>query len=84
MKTEILNLAAAVDQAGAMHIASILQSVPGVSRVAISTAAGRVTVDFDGDRTSGQELHALLERAGCDTKNSSHAERGMCCGSCGG
>lgn len=85
MKTEILEFAGAIDQGLAMNIARVLQSVRGVSRVAISTEAARVTVDFDDDLTSPQELRTLVQRAGLAEKvKASHAERGMCCGSCGG
>jgi copper chaperone len=82
MKNENLSLAGALDQASAMEAAKVLNSIKGVSKVAITTATGTINVSFDDEITSLQEVRAALERAGFGAKRSGHGE-GMCCGSCG-
>lgn len=84
MKTETLELAGPLQQEQAMNIAQALKAVEGVSRVAISTTSGRVTIDFEDGATSIQELGNIVQQAGQRVRKEGHAERGMCCGSCGG
>ena len=84
MKSETLSLSGALDEAGAMTVARVLNAVPGVSKVAIATTDAKIAVDFDADVTSLQELRAILTRAGVGLKRAAHGTEGMCCGSCGG
>lgn len=83
MKSETLNLLGTLDEAAAMVIARVLNAVKGVNKVAIVTADPSVSIDFDDEVTSVQELRAALQQAGFSLKRS-HGEAGMCCGSCGG
>ncbi|WP_136417670.1 MULTISPECIES: copper chaperone [Oxalobacteraceae] len=84
MKSETLSLAGALDEAGALIVARVLNSVKGVSKVGIETAAAKINIDFDDDVTSLQELRTTLQQAGVTLKKVAHGEEGMCCGSCGG
>lgn len=83
MKSETLSLTGAVDEARAMEIARVLNAVKGVNKIAISTANSSVSVDFNDDLTSVQELRATLEKSGLGKAKPAHGEEGMCCGSCG-
>jgi copper chaperone CopZ len=83
MKSETLQLAAALDESNALNVARVLNTVNGVSKVAISTAGQSVNVDFDDDVTSAQELRTVLHQAGFSVKKAAHGDGGMCCGSCG-
>lgn len=83
MKSEILQLSGALNEASAINVAQALNGVKGVSKVAIATASASVAVDFDDGITSAQELRAILQQAGFGLKKA-HGEQGMCCGSCGG
>lgn len=83
MKSETLQLSGTLDEAVAMNLARALNAVSGVSKVAIATASASVTVDYDDEATSPQELRAALQQAGFGVKRA-HGEAGMCCGSCGG
>lgn len=82
MRSETLSLAGTLNEAQAMQVATALNAVKGVSRIAVSTTNGAVSVDFDDEVTSAQELRAALQRAGLGVKRA-HGEEGMCCGSCG-
>ncbi|HJV72826.1 MAG TPA: copper chaperone [Noviherbaspirillum sp.] len=82
MKSEILQLAGTLDEATAMNVAQVLNTVKGVNKVAISTAGASVDINFNEDITSSQELRAVLHQAGFAVKKA-HGEGGMCCGSCG-
>lgn len=84
MKSETLELAGELDEAHAMELARALKTVNGVRKIAISTEAASVDIDFDGDVTSTQELRVVLQRAGFGLKKAAHGEQGSCCGSCGG
>lgn len=84
MKSETLSLAGALDEAGAMTVARVLNGVPGVSKVAIASADAKIAIDFDADVTSLQELRTVLTRAGVGLKKVAHGTEGSCCGSCGG
>ncbi|HJV84256.1 MAG TPA: hypothetical protein VJ698_02185 [Noviherbaspirillum sp.] len=83
MKSETLSLSGALDEAGAMTVARVLNAVKGVSKVAIATADAKINIDFDDDVTSLQELRTTLTQAGVSLKKVAHGEEGMCCGSCG-
>ncbi|HEY0843979.1 MAG TPA: heavy-metal-associated domain-containing protein [Noviherbaspirillum sp.] len=83
MKSETLQLLGTLDEASAMNAAKALQAVNGVSKVAVSTADASISVNFDDEATSTQELRRSLQQAGFALKRPAHAE-GMCCGSCGG
>lgn len=83
MKSEILQLAGTLDEATAMNVAQVLNTVNGVNKVAISTAGASVDINFNEDQTSLQELRAVLHQAGFAVKKAAHGEGGMCCGSCG-
>ncbi|QAU33131.1 hypothetical protein [Janthinobacterium sp. 17J80-10] len=84
MKSETLTLASPLNEAGALQAAQLLNSMSGVSKVAITTAAGAIDVAFDENLTSVQELRTVLQKAGLRVKPLAHGEAGMCCGSCGG
>ena len=84
MKSETLKLASPLNESGALQAAQILNSLNGVSKVAIATAAGAVDVAFDENLTSAQELRAVLQKAGFRIKPVAHGEAGTCCGGCGG
>lgn len=84
MKSEKLSLSNALDETSAMEAARVLNSIKGVSKVAITTVTGSIDVSFDDDVTSLQEVRAALQQAGFGVKRSAHGEEGMCCGSCGG
>ncbi|HCY63839.1 MAG TPA: hypothetical protein DHV59_13640 [Oxalobacteraceae bacterium] len=84
MKAETLRLSSALDESGAMEIARVLNTLSGVSKVAIATATGAIDVSYDENLTSMQEVRAVLQKAGLAAKRSEHGEEGMCCGSCGG
>lgn len=83
MKTENLSLSGVLDEASAMAAAKVLNSINGVSKVAITTATATINVSFDDEITSIQEVRAALQNAGFGAKRRSHGEEGMCCGSCG-
>ena len=83
MKTENLSFISPLDETRAMDAARVLNSINGVSKVAITTASGTVNVGFDDDVTSIQEVRTALLKAGFAVKRSGHGEEGMCCGSCG-
>ena len=83
MKSETLPLIGAVDEARAMEIARVLNAVNGVSKIAISTSDSSVSIDFNDDVTSVQELRTTLQKAGFGKAKPAHGEEGMCCGSCG-
>lgn len=83
MKTENLILSGSLDQTSAMEAAKALNSINGVSKVAITTATATINVSFDEELTSIQEVHAALQNAGIGVKRRGHGEEGMCCGSCG-
>lgn len=82
MKSEILSFLSPLDNEGSANAARALSAVNGVLKV--SADAATVTIDFDDDVTSIQELRTTLQRAGVRVKKSAHGEEGMCCGSCGG
>ncbi|NEX61061.1 heavy-metal-associated domain-containing protein [Noviherbaspirillum galbum] len=83
MRSVLIQLADTLDQTSASTLANALSTVPGIGKVAISTAANNVQVEFDADVTSAQELRAVISRAGFGTTH--HAAReGSCCGGCGG
>lgn len=84
MKAETLQLSSALDDSRAQVIASVLNTVGGVNKVAISTATGAVEVAYDENITSMQEIRTVLQKAGLTAKRAEHGEEGMCCGSCGG
>ena len=84
MKSETLQLVGTLDETTAMNVARVLNTVDGVSKVAFSTAAASVNVDFDEHVTSRQELSTALHRSGFGVKKAAHGEEGSCCGSCGG
>lgn len=84
MKAETLQLSSALDESRAQVIASVLNTVGGVNKVAISTATGAVEVAYDENITSMQEIRTVLQKAGLAAKRAEHGEEGMCCGSCGG
>ncbi|GIZ50179.1 heavy-metal-associated domain-containing protein [Noviherbaspirillum aridicola] len=83
MKTGTIDMASPMDETSAQQAAAVLQKVAGLTKIAISTASGRIAVDYDGEQTSVQEMRALLQRAGFTLKPGGHGEGG-CCGSCGG
>lgn len=83
MKNENLSLSTALDETRAMEAARVLNTINGVSKVAITTVTGTVNVSFDDDITSLQEVRMALQKAGFAVKRSGHGEEGMCCGSCG-
>ncbi|HYC43367.1 MAG TPA: heavy-metal-associated domain-containing protein [Noviherbaspirillum sp.] len=83
MKTENLSLSGSLDEASAMEAAMVLNTIKGVSKVAITTATGTINVSFDDEVTSLQEVRAALQKAGFGAKPRGHGEEGMCCGSCG-
>ena len=83
MKTETLSFSGALDETHAMEAARVLNSINGVSKVAITTRTGSISVSFDDESTSLQEVRRALQRAGFGVKRAAHGEEGMCCGSCG-
>jgi len=83
MESQNLQLLDTFNDEGARNIVRTLQSVKGVHKVTVTTAASLVAVDFDGDVTSIQELRAALQNTGLRIKKPAHGEEGMCCGSCG-
>ena len=84
MKAETLRLSGALDETGALEIARVLNTLSGVSKIAIATAAGAINVTYDENVTSMQEVRTVLKKAGLAAKRLEHGEEGMCCGSCGG
>ncbi len=84
MKEETVRLSGAMDESGAQVIARVLNTLGGVNKVAITTAAGAIDVAYDENVTSIQEIRAVLQKAGLAPKRIEHGEEGMCCGSCGG
>jgi len=83
MMHQRLELAAVLDAAGAATVHRTLQAVAGVSAVDVAEGASKIAVAFDGERTSTQELGAVLARAGFALREKSHGN-GSCCGGCGG
>jgi copper chaperone CopZ len=83
MMHQRLELAAVLDAAGAATVHRKLQAVAGVSAVDVAEGASKIAVAFDGERTSTQELGAVLARAGYPLREKSHGN-GSCCGGCGG
>ena len=84
MKAETLRLSSALDESGAREIAHVLNTLSGVSKIAITTSTGAIEIAYDENVTSMQEVRTVLEKAGLATKRREHGEEGMCCGSCGG
>jgi copper chaperone CopZ len=84
MKSETLQLSGTLDEASAINVARVLNTINGVSKVAIATASSSVDIDFNEDINSTQELRTMLQQAGFGVKKAAHGEGGMCCGSCGG
>lgn len=82
MKSEKLQLLEPLAQEAAMNVAQVLNAVQGVSKIAISTGEASITIDFNDDVTSVQELRKVLQQAGVGLKKPAHGEAGMCCGSC--
>lgn len=78
-----LQLAAALDDAGAAAVAQALRAIPGVSEVGASQGTHRVAIAYDDNRTSQQEIGAVLARAGYPLREPAKAGGG-CCGGCGG
>ena len=77
-----LQLARALDQAGVIHVMDALRAVPGVDAVEAVSGGSSVEIRFDQDRTSVEELSAVLARSGYPVPVARTA--GRCCGSCGG
>lgn len=63
-----------------------LRAISGVAEAARTSRAGVVTIRFDQEQTSLQELRAALIAAGYDTLAMpvSIGGESSCCGSCGG
>lgn len=78
-----LHLANILDAAGAIKVMDALCSVPGVDGVEVMSGESVVEVRFDQNRTSPQELGAVLARSGYPQQSARHAAGG-CCGACGG
>lgn len=83
MKSEVMQLAKVLDEKVVTEIARVLTTVDGVSKIAIASSSNKLSIDYDEDRTSSQEIRAVLQKAGFDAKRLAHGEDGMCCGSCG-
>lgn len=83
MKSETLQLLGTMDEAVAMSVGRILQTIEGVSKVAIVTTSSSIQIDFNEEFTSASELRTALERAGFGLKRG-HGGGNVCCGSCGG
>jgi copper chaperone CopZ len=77
-----LHLAAALDAAGVAKVTSALRAIAGVTDAVASDGASRVGIVFDSDRTSTQEIGAVLARAGHPLRDT--PKTGGCCGGCGG
>ena len=78
-----LQLAASLDAAGVAKVTQALRGIAGVSDVGASEGTHRVSIAFDDDRTSPQEIAATLARAGHPLREPAKAGGG-CCGGCGG
>lgn len=78
-----LQLANILDVAGVTKVMDALRAVPGVDAVEAMSGERVVEVRFDQNRTSPQELGAVLTRSGYPQQAARHAGGG-CCGSCGG
>lgn len=83
MKTGTIDMAGPINETSAQQAAAVLQNIPGLAKIAISTTAGSIDVSYDDEQTSVQEMRALLQRAGFTLKPGGHGQGG-CCGSCGG
>jgi copper chaperone CopZ len=79
-----LELAAVLDAAGAAKVATALQAVKGVSGAEADAGSNLVAVAYDSDRTSAQELGAVLASAGYPLREQRKHSEGSCCGGCGG
>ncbi|GAB3442066.1 heavy-metal-associated domain-containing protein [Massilia solisilvae] len=77
-----LQLATALDAAGAAAVNQALGAIAGVSQVGASGGTNRVAVAFDDNTTSAQEIAAVLARAGYPLREA--PKTGGCCGGCGG
>jgi copper chaperone CopZ len=85
MMAQTLQIAAELNKDGADALTRTLAHVKGVNTVSFSPVGSRLSVTFDEDRTSMQELVATLERAGYPVQSGRKAHGdGSCCGSCGG
>lgn len=78
-----LQLASILDVAGVIKVMDALRAVPGVDAVEAMSGERVVEVRFDQNRTSPQELGAVLARSGYPQQAVRHGG-GSCCGSCGG
>ena len=81
MQIENLKVQAMNDQAGADAIHGALEAIDGVSRVSVSLAGKRATVQFDERLASRARLDAALSQAGYRAEP---AAPSGCCGACGG
>ena len=84
MMHQHLQLTAAMDAAGAVRVSGALGAIAGVGQVQAIEGASQVAVVFDNDRTSVQELAAVLARAGYALRPARAHGGGSCCGGCGG
>lgn len=78
-----LQLAGALDAAGAAKVTKALRAIDGVADAVTSDGASRIGIVYDSDSTSPQEIAAVLERAGYPLRDKPKSGGG-CCGSCGG
>lgn len=80
-----LQLGGLLDAASAASIADTLRAIGGVEAVHAVAGTNRVTVAFDVDRTSAQEIETAATRSGFPVRGGGHAHGGCCgSGSCGG
>ena len=86
MQTQALTITAMEGPRTVNAALQALRAVSGVAEALSSPRADVVTIRFDQERTSLQEVRAALVAAGYETLglNVPVGGEGSCCGSCGG
>jgi copper chaperone len=83
MQTELLKVTGMTCGGCADSVTHVLKAVAGVSDVRVSLTAGEVTVQFDEQMTSPEQLKSAVQRAGygVDAAKSAGAPQGKggCC-----
>lgn len=81
MMSQVLQLPASVNHDTATALTRTLGAVKGVNHVGLAPTGNRISITFDEDVTSEQELAAALHRAGYVIGSAQHGHNeGGCCG----
>jgi copper chaperone CopZ len=83
MMSHTLQLSASLNKDSAAQLTQSLNSIQGIANIAFAPATNSVHVTFDEDRTSVQELTAVVSRAGYRLADAQNGKsKSGCCGGC--